>query len=154
MADRGRNDDRILRWVLKTAYGLRNPSADQLRNYQHWHAVSRRDGFAGFEPPDWRDWPWKLIPPGDTPLVITHPEPASPPETICSDCEQMRGKTRSSAESMSFCAMAHACSTRAHSSSSWPPASPPQWCKTPGVGSQYLFAVTDANVGWRQRGCD
>jgi len=81
-ADRGRDDDRILRWVLKKAYGLRNPSADQLRNYQHWHAVSRRDGFVGLEPPDWRSWPWKPIPAGVTPLVITHPEPAPPPPTV------------------------------------------------------------------------
>jgi hypothetical protein len=40
MADRGRDDD-VLRRVVKKAYGLRNPSADQLWNYQHWHAVSR-----------------------------------------------------------------------------------------------------------------
>jgi hypothetical protein len=80
--------DRILRWVFRQAYGLRNPSTDQLRNYQHWHAVSRRDGFDGLEPPDWRDWPWRPVPPGVTPLAITQPEPASP-ETISAQCAQM-----------------------------------------------------------------
>ena len=37
MADHGRDDD-VLRWVLKKAYGIRNPSPDQLRNYQRWPA--------------------------------------------------------------------------------------------------------------------
>jgi len=80
MVDNGRDDG--VRWVLKTAYGLRKPTADQIRNYQHWHAVSRRDGFAGFEPPDWRCWPWKAIPDGVTPLVIVRPEPTPPPPTV------------------------------------------------------------------------
>jgi hypothetical protein len=73
MADHGRDDDRILRWVLRKAHGLRNPSADQLRNYQHWHAISRRDGFDGLEPDDWRSWPTKPIPPG-----AGVPEPSPP----------------------------------------------------------------------------
>jgi hypothetical protein len=73
--------DAITRWVLRKAYRLRDPSADQIRNYQYWHFISRRDGFAGFEPDGWREWPWKPIPDGVTLSAIAHPEPASPPPT-------------------------------------------------------------------------
>jgi len=79
MADCGRDDDRILRWVLKKEYGIRSPSAEQLRNYAHWQAVSRRDGFDGLEPEGWQEWPWKPIPDGVVPLVITYPAPAPEP---------------------------------------------------------------------------
>jgi len=75
LGERGCDNHRIWRAAFREGYG-RNPRAGELDRYKYWHGISPRDGFVGFEPPDWRTWPAKPIPPGVTPLVITQPEPA------------------------------------------------------------------------------
>jgi hypothetical protein len=60
MADRD-YDDRILRWVLRKAYGIRKAKPDQIRRYQFWHRLSRTVGLDAAGP--WECWPAKPIPP-------------------------------------------------------------------------------------------
>jgi hypothetical protein len=78
---RDRDPDSTWRWAFKHAYG-RRPKLEELRRYKHWHWVSRRDGFAGFEPPEWRSWPTKPIPDDTRP-------PFEAADVVKSPCEQV-----------------------------------------------------------------
>jgi hypothetical protein len=69
---------RRLRTFKRKRELCRSPRGDELTRYRHWHAISRRDGFAATGP-----WPSKPIPPDtieDVPALAAPPEAPTTPK--------------------------------------------------------------------------
>jgi hypothetical protein len=78
LGEHARDGNRIWRAAFREGYG-RDPRTGELDRYKYWHGISRRDGFVGFEPPDWRSWPAKPIPPD---AIEDMPAPVAPTEAL------------------------------------------------------------------------